>query len=181
MPKIDILAPDSLSGALVEIIEAAPLPGLGSGPQCAETSGRIKNLLSVDDKLKGTPSEAGLWLLAGELDESHRVSQADASATGSYWHGIMHRREGDFWNAKYWFRKVHRHQVCEQLAQLIADRLVDFVATSKQSSLILPDQLPTALVDTVERATANHTAWTPDVQQITWWEWQLLFASCAVQ
>ena len=26
-----------------------------------------------------------------------------------YWHGIMHRREGDFSNSHYWFRKVGNH------------------------------------------------------------------------
>jgi hypothetical protein len=46
---------------------------------------------------------AGLWLYHGFLDESHRISQALHGRDGSYWHGIMHRREGDFANAKYWF------------------------------------------------------------------------------
>ena len=27
------------------------------------------------------------------LDESHRISQSVSTSTGSYWHGIMHRRE----------------------------------------------------------------------------------------
>src|SRR5690606_38969416 len=46
--------------------------------------------------------QAGLWLYIDELDRSHVVSQTIDDATGSYWHGIMHRREGDFGNSHYW-------------------------------------------------------------------------------
>lgn len=50
----------------------------------------------------------GLWYAVDALDAAHEVFQADHSALGSYWHGMMHRREGDFWNACYWFRKAGR-------------------------------------------------------------------------
>ena len=39
---------------------------------------------------------AGLWLLHDFLDESHSLSQEVDTTTGSYWHGIMHRREPDY-------------------------------------------------------------------------------------
>jgi hypothetical protein len=60
---------------------------------------------------------AGLWLLAGDLDASHRLSQAIDTSDGSFWHGIMHRREGDFGNAKYWFRQAGAHPVFATLGQ----------------------------------------------------------------
>src|SRR6476661_1793936 len=43
---------------------------------------------------------AGMWLLHDYLDESHNISQRIDTPEGSYWHAIMHRREGDFSNAK---------------------------------------------------------------------------------
>lgn len=58
---------------------------------------------------------AGVWLVNDYLDESHTISQSVGSASGSYWHGIMHRREGDFSNAKYWFHRVGDHPVFAEL------------------------------------------------------------------
>lgn len=59
--------------------------------------------------------QSGLYLYFSALDESHRISQGIPSASGSYWHGIMHRQEGDWSNAKYWFRRVGTHPVFGQL------------------------------------------------------------------
>lgn len=60
---------------------------------------------------------AGVWLLHDFLDESHQISQGIDTTSGSFWHGIMHRREGDFSNAKYWFRHVGHHPVFDLLAE----------------------------------------------------------------
>src|SRR5690348_9587161 len=60
--------------------------------------------LGSDDFARGCI--AGLWLRHGFLDESHTISQSLDNSSGSYWHGLMHRREGDFDNTKYWFRRV---------------------------------------------------------------------------
>lgn len=58
---------------------------------------------------------SGLYLWNGNLDRSHTISQDIDNATGSYWHGIMHRMEGDYWNAKYWFRRVGLHPAMQRL------------------------------------------------------------------
>jgi hypothetical protein len=60
-------------------------------------------------------AKAGLWLLHDFFEESHTISQDLHTPEGSYWHAILHRREGDFSNAKYWFRKVGSHPVFEAL------------------------------------------------------------------
>jgi len=64
---------------------------------------------------------AGVWLLYDFLDESHTISQGISTSGGSYWHAIMHRREGDFSNAKYWFRKVGEHEVFARLAEEVSE------------------------------------------------------------
>ncbi|HEU4752193.1 MAG TPA: hypothetical protein VFU47_03715, partial [Armatimonadota bacterium] len=60
---------------------------------------------------------AGLHLWNDNFASSHNLSQGLATPTGSYWHGIAHRREGhageglqaNLANAKYWFRQVGDH------------------------------------------------------------------------
>ena len=58
---------------------------------------------------------SGLFLRFSALDESHRISQGIESSSGSYWHGIMHRQEGDWSNAKFWFRRTGAHPVMAEL------------------------------------------------------------------
>lgn len=60
--------------------------------------------------------KAGLWLRANDLDQSHRISQGISTSEGSYWHAVMHRREPDYSNSMYWFRRVGAHPVFELLA-----------------------------------------------------------------
>src|SRR5688572_23215464 len=64
---------------------------------------------------------AGLWLWHDFLDESHAISQVITSATGSFWHAIMHRREGDFSNAKYWYARCRNHPALSEIGARVAE------------------------------------------------------------
>lgn len=102
-----------------------------SGGGTAATRARL-TALSPADVLAGpavSPEDAaallaGLWLWHDFLDESHAISQGLHSATGSFWHAIMHRREGDFSNAKYWYARCRNHPALRDNP----DALVDLVA-----------------------------------------------------
>ncbi len=59
----------------------------------------------------GEAVKSGLLLWNDALDASHTISQTLENPTGSYWHGIMHRREPDYSNAKYWFGRVGTHPI----------------------------------------------------------------------
>jgi len=48
----------------------------------------------------------GLFYALDAIDEAHKIFQDSPGDLGSYWHGMMHRREGDFDNARYWFRRA---------------------------------------------------------------------------
>jgi hypothetical protein len=58
----------------------------------------------------------GLLVWNDDIQAAHPIAQNIESDTGSYWHAIIHRREGDFWNAKYWFKRVGSHPVLADLA-----------------------------------------------------------------
>ncbi len=187
MPQLDLILLEKLTLAVRDAIESAPLMGLGETPKCAKTQAAIKRLLS-EQSAKFPPltscAISGLWLLAGELDRSHDISQILDSPTGSYWHGIMHRREGDFSNANYWMRRAAGHPVMAELANYIdvTARAGALASLAPQTSrtriahcLTEPDNLAASLIDLCKLAGDSQPELVSDLQLICWWEWQLLF------
>lgn len=150
------LVTERLDPELVELIAGAPLSSLAAGPICP----RLTRWLRDPAQLRGLGAklQAGLWLLAGDLDASHELSQRIDDPDGSFWHGIMHRREGDFGNAKYWFRRVGVHPVLRELAGTAYGDPCEFV-------------------DAVQRAVPRSTI-PRELVAVQWDEWQRLFYHC---
>lgn len=99
--------------------------------------------------------EAGLLLWHDRLDESHSQSQTiegeGRHQNGDYWHAIMHRREPDYGNSKYWFHRVGRHPAFVPLATAAATLLAasDSAAAASWKGRILRggEWNPSAFVD----------------------------------
>ncbi|MCD0462582.1 hypothetical protein [Roseiconus lacunae] len=110
---------DSFSMELVSAIESAPVPSLGEGtihkPLLPLLSVGVGDHLIDVAASRQMECMSGLWLVAGDIHRSHSISQDLPSREGSFLHGIMHRREGDYGNSKYWFRKVGQHPTLEQI------------------------------------------------------------------
>jgi hypothetical protein len=51
-------------------------------------------------------SRATVFLWHDHFEPSHELAQDVEGPDGSLLHGILHRREPDFSNARYWFRRV---------------------------------------------------------------------------
>jgi hypothetical protein len=87
--------------------------------QLAKDGGQLKkDVKSPDDAVA---LKAGLWQMNGFLEQSHELAQSveggGREKAGDYWHAIMHRREPDYPNAKYWFRRVGTHGIHPFLAR----------------------------------------------------------------
>lgn len=95
---------------------------------------------------------AGLWLYVDDLEHSHTIAQSLDTPTGSWWHAIIHRREGDFWNSKYWYRRVGAHPAMQSLKGFD----------------------PTSFVDATEAASGNPE----DLIELQRKEWKALFDWC---
>jgi hypothetical protein len=108
---------------------------------------------------------SGLWLHFDYLDESHTISQELNTQEGSFWHAIMHRREPDAWNSKYWWRQVGNHPVFDLLREHTPARGYNFTT-------------PEAFVDFCERVRGSGSAEEKIAVQVQSLEWQLLFDHC---
>jgi hypothetical protein len=134
---------------------------------------------TVTDRDMAACCLSAVWLLHNYLDESHGLSQQIETNSGSFCHGIMHRREGDFSNAKYWFRRVGRHAVFDGLGQRAAE-----IAAVRGEERALKKLItggawdPCAFVDLCEavvRGNGSGGDLCLDIQQA---EWELLFDHC---
>lgn len=123
---------------------------------------------------------AGLWLWHDGLGESHKISQEMHDATGSFWHAILHRREGDFSNSKYWYARAAGHPVLGTLAGQ-ANAIVNGMPADRLLLRIVAKGFdPNALVDLAEEAYEREDDPRREVAlQLQQLEWRMLFEWCA--
>lgn len=98
-----LLARENLLGKLLptEPLDYGLLQRLRAADDQALGGGRTSGVPATFALVRG-----GLLYALDALDEAHKIFQDAPGDLGAYWHGMMHRREGDFDNARYWFRRA---------------------------------------------------------------------------
>ena len=174
------------SAALVPLLQQAPTSELGPGKPDESKRDAIAALGASDSfgsSARHNPLAraclAGLWLRYDFLDEAHAISQEVGTPEGSYWHAIVHRREPDFANAKYWFRQVGIHPIDAELAaagrQMAAEE-----SAGGAAAYLLEQKLWSAerFVDLCQQASGKGAALVPLCRRLQQREWELLFDYC---
>lgn len=122
---------------------------------------------------------SGLWLWHDFLDESHALAQQIQGSSGSFWHAIMHRREGDFSNSKYWYARCAAHPVMPALAARVDELIKPYPADKSLLRLTSGGWNPSNFVDLVaqvhDRPDDPRHALAVSVQHA---EWRVLFDHC---
>lgn len=165
--------PAQYSPALAEVLREPRLAELGPGSPNRALQSTLERLTPAALLAPGTVRDAdmagcclaGVWLYHDFLDESHRICQDIGTPTGSYWHALMHRREPDAGNSKYWWRRVGKHPVFAQLGDAAARlgwRTWD----------------PEAFVDECENERGTGSPRERLLREVQLVEWEQLFAWC---
>ena len=165
-----------VSQAMGELVNPTPKPELGR---------KVRALaVTIDGELPTGPMRqclhAGLWILADELDKAHQICQGVANNYGSAWHAVVHRRDGDFENSKYWWRQAQGIK-WEGIGERLAGGREDTVARGQVigECMAAGRYDPAKFVDRVHHARdggagAQDTA----LVAIQRAEWMVLFEEC---
>ena len=108
------------------LFDTSTLPELGPTRR-PEALPLNKIMKDIDDLLAATKlsennsekirSASLLW--HDHLAEAHEISQGLHDADGSFLHAIMHRREPDYPNAKYWFNRAGDHPSYQEIHKCV--------------------------------------------------------------
>ena len=136
----------------------------------------VGTISSIDD---ARAIVGALWLWHDWLDESHKISQKIETPTGSWWHAIMHRREGDFSNSKHWYARCAMHSLMSAMGPQAAGVVNPMPSDKMLLRMTRAGWDPAVFVDVVEQVhdkpdDPRHKAMVR-LQQL---EWRLLFDHC---
>lgn len=135
-------------------------PELGQGPRSGVLP-RERLLALLEGRRREYRLEAAGWqrltatllLYHDHHNEAHDLVQDLNDADGTLIHALLHRREPDFWNARYWFRQVGDHPVYRALTPRLGEGDPEPRLGALVDSLTLGGMLdPLALVGACEAA-----------------------------
>lgn len=128
----------------MHLLDGAGLPELGPGPRKTvlphqELESSLREILSQSslDSLNSNLIRALVLLWHDRLDAAHGIAQGIENADGSFLHAIVHRREPDFSNARYWFGRTGNHACFPEIARKVATLLDSCGRSDLKSRLVV--------------------------------------------
>jgi hypothetical protein len=163
---------DSIVAEFWQHVRTEELPDLTAGPRSKVLNARslhglldpfLKGLQFTDEKV--ALLQAAALLYHDQHDPAHDIVADRTDVTSAFIHGILHRREPDYWNAKYWFRRCDMHPAYSILAANIK-RWNGPGEPEAIRGLVLPGSFdPFAFVDACERQ-ARSPRGSPEVETL---------------
>ena len=111
----------------------------------------IENALEFSGTEQRDLIRSALLLWHDHLEASHEILQCLNSKDGCFLHALMHRREPDFPNAKYWLNQTGQHKAYSEIAK----RSKILLEEESLPNLFTHEWNPYAMVDNVEHAKPN--------------------------
>ena len=132
------------------------LPSLGSEKRndsldLTKCEDLIENALEFTSTEQQALIRSALLLWHDHLEASHEISQCLNSKDGCFLHALMHRREPDFPNAKYWLNRTGQYEAYSEIASRSKILLIE----ESLPNLFTDEWNPYAMVDSVEHAKPN--------------------------
>lgn len=162
----------SAAADFCRFLRTPELPELGAGPRDRVTAARELDR-QLAEWFAGNGTEAGTALRLRALallyhdhhDPAHDIVQDLTDRDSALIHAMLHRREPDYWNAQYWFRRTSEHPVYFRLADRLKGLAVRPEEAAALRQLMLPGSFdPFAFVDLCEQV-AREPAGDP---KVTW-------------
>lgn len=138
--------------AILRLAEAdadAPLGRLVRGNPVAAACQALRSLTVAPERNAPAARSAlaGAWVAADGFAEAHALAQELEGEWGDWWHAILHRREPDFGNALYWYRRVN---VPQGVGEALGTKVLEAIGADPG-----PDLQPLA------EAIKKHRRWEP--------------------
>jgi len=114
-----------MTAEIQKLLDTPEPPELGPGPRKVVLSEKALNeqlkTLGASELLR-----AAVLVWHDHLDAAHKIVQDIETPDGSYIHAIIHRREPDYSNSKYWFHRVGEHPCFAELSAQLHERYDPF-------------------------------------------------------
>jgi hypothetical protein len=135
---------------ITDILRNAQLPRL-SAHEPPPDRGLIERITVAEDRELSRPDgpevrciRSLLFFLAGGIEQAHRIVQELSTTDAAYIHGMIHRIDDDFDNARYWFRRAPMEAAAAEMYRRAAANSLTVASHSIWDPILLTDLVETS-------------------------------------